>query len=134
MSRIRGRDTGPELAVRSLLHKLGYRFRLHVATLPGRPDIVLARYRTVIMVHGCFWHRHSGCKFAYVPKTRRDFWEEKFKSNVARDRRVELQLRELGWRVIILWECELKPSELLSRQLTFALKAYRRRASDFACS
>lgn len=131
MSRIRGRDTRPELAIRSLLHKLGYRFRLHVAALPGRPDIVLAKYRTVIMVHGCFWHRHSACKFAYVPKTRRVFWRKKFTSNVERDRRVELQLRELGWRVIVLWECELGSSERLSRRLTSALRAKYKRGTPY---
>ena len=87
MSRIRGSDTKPELLVRSLLHRMGYRFRLHRKDLPGRPDIVLPKYRTVIFVHGCFWHRHKGCKYAYTPKSRTDFWQNKFQGTVERDKR-----------------------------------------------
>lgn len=108
MSRIRGRDTGPEIRLRSLLHRAGYRFRLHDRKLPGRPDIVLAKYRTAILVHGCFWHRHDGCSNATTPSTRRDFWQTKFDGNVARDRGNEERLIDLGWRVIVVWECELK--------------------------
>jgi len=107
MSRIRARDTAPERLVRSLLHKEGYRFRLHTG-LPGTPDIVLPKYRSVILVHGCFWHRHRSCKYAYTPKSRQSFWQTKFVTNVARDRQVRRQLKKLGWRVIIVWECETK--------------------------
>src|SRR5688572_20880875 len=93
MSRIRGKDTRPERAVRSILHRLGYRFRLHCKSLPGRPDVVLARYRTVVLVHGCFWHRHSKCQYAFTPKSRSEFWSDKFAANVARDRRIARTLR-----------------------------------------
>ena len=106
MSRIRGRNTQPELAVRSALHRAGYRFRLHRKDLPGRPDIVLPKHRTVVFVHGCFWHRHPGCRFAYTPKSRVAFWQKKFDDNVARDRRNVRALRALGWRVITVWECQ----------------------------
>jgi DNA mismatch endonuclease, patch repair protein len=107
MSKIKGRDTAPELRVRSLLHKMGYRFRLHVADLPGRPDIVLPRHRTVIFVHGCFWHRHEGCKLAYTPKTRTNFWLDKLKGNVIRDANSLRELQGSGWKVIVLWQCEI---------------------------
>lgn len=117
MSRISGQNTAPERAVRSMLHGMGYRFRLHRADLPGKPDIVLPRYRTVILVHGCFWHRHKGCKFAYTPKSRVAFWCRKFESNVARDRRVVRDLRCLGWRVVTVWECELRAAERLCHRL-----------------
>ncbi len=108
MSRIRGRDTGPEITLRSLLHRAGYRFRLYNRKLPGRPDIVLAKYRTAILVHGCFWHRHEGCSNATKPSTRRYFWQEKFDGNVARDRANEERMSARWWSVIVLWECELK--------------------------
>lgn len=106
MSRIRSRDTVPELLVRSALHRAGYRFRLHSKDLPGRPDIVLPKYHTVVFVHGCFWHRHKGCRFAYTPKSRVAFWNNKFRSNIERDRRKSKALRKLGWRVITVWECQ----------------------------
>jgi DNA mismatch endonuclease (patch repair protein) len=116
MSRIRGKDTKPELAVRSALHRAGYRFRLHRKYLPGQPDIVLLKYRTVVFVHGCFWHRHKGCKFAYAPKSRVAFWNEKFLRNVDRDRRNANALRRLGWRVITIWECQAaRPASWLRR-------------------
>lgn len=108
MSRISSKDTAPEKQVRSLLHNAGFRFRLHVKKLPGSPDIVLPKYRTVIFVHGCYWHRHSDCKYAYSPKSRTKFWEEKFEITVERDRRKSDELRALGWHVIVVWECELK--------------------------
>jgi DNA mismatch endonuclease (patch repair protein) len=117
MSRIRGRDTKPELAVRSLLHRLGYRFRLHVRNLPGSPDIVLPRHKTVVLVHGCFWHRHQGCRFCYVPKTRPAFWRKKFEGNVERDGVVQQELKKTGWRVIIVWECELRNQHRLTSRL-----------------
>lgn len=117
MSRIKSRDTQPERAVRSMLHRLGYRFRLHRADLPGRPDIVLPRYKTVIFVNGCFWHRHEGCRFAYTPKTRIDFWQKKFSENVLRDQRAQVSLVTSGWKVIVVWECELRDQADLSKRL-----------------
>ncbi|MBS0461625.1 MAG: DNA mismatch endonuclease Vsr [Proteobacteria bacterium] len=105
MSGIRGRNTRPELLVRSFLHRAGLRFRLHVR-LPGKPDLVFPKYRTVVFVHGCFWHRHAGCRLASIPATNRRFWEEKFEANVARDRRITRQLRREGWHVLVAWECE----------------------------
>ena len=106
MSRIRGKDTAPELALRKALHALGLRYRLH-ARLPGKPDIVLPRHSAVVFVHGCFWHRHRGCRIATTPKSNTAFWREKFDRNVARDKRVRRQLRVAGWRVFIAWECQL---------------------------
>ena len=121
MTSIRGRDTGPEMAVRRLLHAAGYRFRLHRRDLPGRPDIVLPGRRTVIFVHGCFWHRHAGCRYTTTPATRTEFWLEKFSRNVERDRRVERELTSLGWNVVIVWECELKDLETLLTRLRTAI-------------
>lgn len=106
MSLIQGKDTGPERIVRSLLHRMGYRFRLHVRTLPGRPDVVLPKYRTVVFVHGCFWHRHSGCKNCTTPTNNRQFWVKKLEGNATRDRAHIRALRKLGWRVVVIWECE----------------------------
>jgi DNA mismatch endonuclease (patch repair protein) len=107
MSRIRGRDTKPELVLRKLLHAQGLRYRLHRADLPGKPDLVFVRHKAVVFVHGCFWHRHHGCSIATTPKSNIDFWVEKFDRNVARDRRNILALQALGWRVYVVWECEL---------------------------
>src|SRR5437867_1040953 len=106
MARIGQKDTAPEIFVRKLLHRLGFRFRLHRRDLPGTPDIVLAGQRVALLVHGCFWHRHPGCRFAYIPKSRTDFWSAKFARNVARDREVLEKLRALGWRAHVIWECE----------------------------
>lgn len=117
MSRIRGKDTKPEIRVRSLLHRMGFRFRLHRRDLPGKPDIVLPAYRTVIFVHGCFWHRHPGCRFAYTPKSRVDFWQTKFRRNVERHQEVTAALEELGWRVVVIWECETASDEQLEQRL-----------------
>lgn len=108
MSRIRGQDTTPERRLRSLLHNAGFRFRLHDKSLVGRPDIVLPRYNSVIFVHGCFWHRHSGCPNATVPNTRTDFWLQKFQGTIERDDRSVRELTKQGWNVIIVWECELE--------------------------
>lgn len=121
MSRIRGKDTSPERAVRSRLHRLGFRFRLHQRSLPGIPDIVLSRYRTVIFVHGCFWHRHKNCRFAYSPKSRRAFWAAKFRNNQQRDARVLKELENAGWHVLVVWECELRCAAQLSKRLQTAL-------------
>lgn len=122
MSRIKGQNTKPELVVRSLLHRLGYRFRLHRTTLPGKPDIVLPRFKTVLFVHGCFWHRHKDCRFAYTPKSRTDFWLKKLESNVLRDIKVKSDLETLGWRVITVWECELRDMDQLSIKIVGALE------------
>lgn len=117
MARIGPRNTAPELAVRRILHGLGVRFRLHRRDLPGTPDIVLPGRQLAILVHGCFWHRHPRCAFAYTPKTRVEFWTTKFKRNVARDRKVRRQLRHLGWRVHIIWECETRDLIALEHRL-----------------
>ena len=117
MSRIRGKDTKPEMIVRSLLHKMGYRFRLHRKDLPGVPDIVLPKYKTVIFVHGCFWHRHSGCKLAYNPKTRVEFWQKKFSDNVKRDQLNIEKLEDMGWSTQIIWECEIKNINKLEKRV-----------------
>lgn len=117
MSRIRGKDSAPELAVRSLLHRQGFRFRLHQRSLPGTPDIVLPKYRSVLFVHGCFWHRHAGCKFAYTPKSRQDFWARKFRSNQERDARSASELELAGWRVLVVWECEVRDTKRLAERL-----------------
>lgn len=101
--------------MRSLAHALGFRFRLHRADLPGRPDFVLPRYRTAVFVHGCFWHRHEGCKKATSPKSRIDFWQAKFRANVDRDAKNEAELVEMGWRVLTIWECETHHSEALRK-------------------
>lgn len=123
MSRIRGRNTGPELRLRSLLHRAGFRFRLHAKRLPGRPDVVLPKYRTAIFVHGCFWHRHPGCRNATMPSTRREFWQEKFNGNVTRDARSRAVLEEAGWTVMTVWECELKAdAESVVRRLADELR------------
>lgn len=107
MSLIRGRDTKPELALRRVLHKLGLRYRLHVTSLPGSPDLVFKKYKAVVFVHGCFWHRHSGCKIANTPSSNTEFWLEKFRKNQERDERVKMALESLGWTVFVVWECSL---------------------------
>lgn len=117
MSRIRDRDTIPERTVRSLLHRLGLRFRLHRRDLPGKPDIILPKYNTAMFIHGCFWHRHDRCSFAYTPKTRTEFWETKFEMNVKRDLEVSTILQKLGWRTVIVWECEIRNIDLLEERL-----------------
>ncbi|MFU8771989.1 MAG: very short patch repair endonuclease [Anaerolineales bacterium] len=113
MSRIRSHNTSPERRVRSFLHRAGFRFRLHVKNLPGRPDIVLPKYRTVIFVHGCYWHRHPGCKYTYTPKSRVEFWKNKFKQNIERDKQNKALLRDEGWKVLTIWECETTKDEKL---------------------
>lgn len=108
MSGIRGKNTKPELSLRRALHRLGLRFRIHSAGLPGRPDIVFPKFRAVVQVHGCFWHRHSGCRFATTPASRTDFWRAKFEATMDRDKKTDLALRTLGWRTTVIWECELR--------------------------
>lgn len=117
MSRIKSGNTAPEIAVRSILHRLGYRFRLHDRSLPGRPDIVLKRHRAIVFVHGCFWHRHRGCKFAYAPKSNVAFWTTKFEGNVARDKEALRRLRRDGWRVLVVWECAVSAPVRLQRDI-----------------
>lgn len=107
MSRIRSKETQPELVLRKVLHGLGLRYPLHGRGLPGKPDLVFPRYRVVVFIHGCFWHRHVGCKIATTPKINTSFWVEKFEKNVARDVRVAAELESLGWRVFVVWECEV---------------------------
>jgi DNA mismatch endonuclease (patch repair protein) len=123
MSRIRSTNTGPEKRLRSLLHRAGYRFRIHDRRLPGKPDIVLPRFRTAVFVHGCFWHRHPGCRNTTTPASRIDFWKAKFDATVARDRLKASQLEDAGWRVITVWECELeKNPEVVLQNVLASLK------------
>ena len=117
MRRVRGKDTTAEMAVRSLLHGLGFRFRLHRADLPGKPDIVLPKYKTAILVHGCFWHRHPGCPRASTPASRQEYWLPKFRRTIDRDRRNQEDLRRAGWNAIVVWECELRDMEQLAVRL-----------------
>ena len=107
MSRIRSKNTKPEILVRSKLHRSGYRFRLHAKNLPGKPDIVLPKYNSIIFVNGCFWHRHKGCKYAYNPKSKIKFWNHKFTQNIERQEEVTKELRKLKWKVLVIWECEV---------------------------
>lgn len=111
MASIRGKDTKPEMTVRRFLHGKGFRFRLHVRSLPGRPDLVLPKYRLAIFVHGCFWHRHAGCRYATIPNQNREKWQRKFNQNVERDQRNIEQLLASGWRVIVVWECGLRTAK-----------------------
>lgn len=117
MGLVRGKDTRPEMFVRRAAHAMGYRFRLHRRDLPGSPDVVFPSKRSVIFVHGCFWHRHPGCRRASIPSTRQEFWQAKFHRNVERDRRNEAELRAAGWRVFIVWECETKNIDELRDRL-----------------
>jgi len=112
MSRIRSKDTKPEMLVRKFLHKNGFRYRLYVKSLPGKPDIVLPKYKTVIFIHGCFWHGHEGCKYYVVPKTRTEWWLHKIGTNISNDSNVETALKNAGWKVIKIWECELKKTPI----------------------
>ena len=120
MRKVRRQDTGPEMIVRRLLHREGYRFRLHAGDLPGRPDIVFRGRRKVIFVHGCFWHRHEGCRRTTTPKTRREFWEDKFAANRKRDAVAVSSLKQASWEVAIVWECETEDGgELKDRLVAF---------------
>jgi DNA mismatch endonuclease (patch repair protein) len=118
MSRIRAKDTRPERVVRSALHRLGYRFRVHRKDLPGTPDIVLPKHRLVIFVHGCFWHRHPRCRMAYMPKTRVEFWRAKFEKNIRHDKDVLRDLKREGWTIMVVWECQTQDTaELVERMV-----------------
>ena len=117
MAGIRNRDTAPERVIRQELYRLGIRYRLHNGKLPGRPDIVISRLRTVIFVHGCFWHRHPGCRLAYTPKSNVEFWQRKLEGNAIRDIENQARLIEMGWRVIVIWECEIRDRAILRERL-----------------
>lgn len=121
MSQIKGKDTKPEMLVRRFLHANGYRYRLHVKDLPGKPDIVLPKYKTIIFIHGCFWHGHEGCKYYVVPKTRTEWWLNKINTNIANDQKTNKALEKDGWEIIALWECDLKPNTL-DKTLSFLQK------------
>lgn len=125
MSRIRSADTKPELLVRSYLHKNGFRFRLHVKTLPGHPDIVLQKYKTAVEVRGCFWHRHPRCKFTTMPSSNAEFWKEKFKRNVERDKKHAKELKSLGWHLIVVWECETTKKLFPPKELADFVATYK---------
>lgn len=118
MAKVRGRNTGPEMIVRRLLHRLGYRYRLHVQGLPGSPDIVLPARRKIVFVHGCFWHSHPGCNRASRPNSNAEFWSKKLEANRERDLRQLDALRELGWEVLVIWQCELRDKAALELVLT----------------
>jgi DNA mismatch endonuclease (patch repair protein) len=111
MSRIKGKNTKPEILVRQFLHKNGFRYRLNYSKLPGKPDIVLPKYKTVIFINGCFWHGHKGCKYFVIPKTRTEWWLEKINGTIERDKKKIIELENMGWKVKVIWECELKPNE-----------------------
>jgi DNA mismatch endonuclease (patch repair protein) len=123
MSRVKGKNTAPELLVRSILHRMGYRFRLHRKDLPGNPDIVLPKYKAAIFVHGCFWHQHPNCPRSEKPSTNKSFWEKKLYGNRERDRKKIKQLRELGWKTLVLWQCQIKKRRTLHNQLQKFLKS-----------
>jgi len=124
MSRIRTKGTAPELALRSALHSAGFRFRLHRKDLPGKPDIVLPKYKCVIFVHGCFWHHHEGCVKSKMPKTNAEFWQNKIQANVARDKANQNDLVKLGWQALIAWECDIKKDvQKVTKQIRSALNA-----------
>lgn len=122
MSQIRGKNTKPEVLVRSMLHRMGLRFRIHARGLPGRPDIVLPKYTAVVFVHGCFWHRHRGCKNCTIPTHNRGFWLKKLEGNAKRDVANQHALAQLGWRVIIVWECEVSRADAKTERLADRLK------------
>ena len=117
MSRIRGQDTRPEKLVRSLVHKLGFRFRKNVKTLPSKPDMVLPKYKSIILVHGCFWHQHENCVKSHLPKSNREYWEEKLSKNVIRDKKNEELLSAEGWKILTVWECETKNTDNLTQKI-----------------
>lgn len=129
MSHVRSTDTSVELRVRRLVHGMGYRYRLYRANLPGKPDLVFASRRSVIFVHGCFWHRHPDCRYASMPKTRTVFWQDKFAKNVERDERNIRKLTDAGWSVLVVWQCELKNLETLARKIHDFLEGHQTRQS-----
>lgn len=133
MAAIKGKNTKPEMAVRKLVHRLGFRFRLHRRDLPGSPDLVLSRFHKVIFVHGCFWHRHPECKYAYTPKSRAEFWIPKFEANVLRDAAAQEALIAAGWNVLVVWECETADLASLAKKIqSFLLAALPASSSSFS--
>ena len=117
MSRIKSRNTKPEIVVRSLLFKRGYRYRLHDKAIPGKPDIIFRNRKKVIFVHGCFWHRHKDCPYSTTPKTNMNFWNDKFNKNMIRDKKVQREIKKLGWSSLIIWECTIKDQNKLLKKL-----------------
>lgn len=117
MRRIRSKDTSIEMTIRRLVHGMGYRYRLHAKDLPGSPDLVFRGRRKIILVHGCFWHRHRKCPLSSTPKTRVDFWKEKFEKNMVRDRRNLRELKKLGWSILVVWQCEIKDKDKLEKKI-----------------
>lgn len=133
MARIGAKDTAPEMAVRRLLHRAGYRFRTHASFLPGTPDVAFTRRKKVVFIHGCFWHRHPGCRRAAMPATRPTFWANKFERNCDRDRRVQAELRDMGWDALVIWECETKQLYDLQARLTQFLGAVKASSEIKSC-
>lgn len=131
MSRIRSKDTAPEMTVRRLAHALGFRFRLHRRDLPGSPDLVFPSHRKVILVHGCYWHRHEGCRYAYSPKSNTKFWQSKFEANIARDQRAASALETFDWNVLVIWECETRNVDTLRARLVEFLKINKQRMDEY---
>lgn len=125
MSRIKGKNTKPELFVRSILHSMGYRFRIHKKDLPGQPDIVLAKYKTVIFINGCFWHQHEKCRRSNIPKTNKDYWIPKLKRVKERDKENYKTLKSAGWKVLVVWECILKDTENLKTYFIKEIKGIK---------
>lgn len=125
MARVRGKDSVPELALRRLVHGMGYRYRLHVRQLPGTPDMVFRGRGAVIFMHGCFWHRHPGCTRARIPKSREEFWTTKLEGNRRRDLRDQRRLRRMGWRVMVVWECQLDRPEVVAARVSRFLDAHK---------
>ncbi|MGI9056416.1 MAG: very short patch repair endonuclease [Pyrinomonadaceae bacterium] len=123
MSRVKQRHTKPEIIVRKLLHRLGYRFRLHNKKLPGTPDIVLPKYETVIFVHGCFWHQHENCRKARRPTSNVEFWNEKLDKNIERDKQKESELKKAGWKILTIWDCEIKVEITLIKRINRVLES-----------
>jgi len=117
MRRITSKDTKPEIIVRRLVHGLGFRYRLHKKELPGKPDLVFSKGRKLICVHGCFWHQHDGCKSSHIPKSRQDYWEPKLNRTVFRDRKNQAKLRELGWDILVIWECEVREVQQIANKI-----------------
>ncbi|WP_246399990.1 very short patch repair endonuclease [Geomonas silvestris] len=126
MSRIKGSNTKPEIAVRKLLHSMGFRFRLHDKTLPGKPDIVLRRHKRIIFVHGCFWHGHEVCTRSKRPSTNSQFWDDKISKNVLRDHQVATSLKQLGWQVLVIWQCEMRDKSGLARKIDGFMRSEER--------
>lgn len=132
MSRIKGKDSLPEMVVRRYLHAKGFRYRLHVKSLPGKPDIVLPKYKTAILIHGCFWHAHGNCKKASLPKTKTEWWKSKLEKNKQNDLKTEKALKKLGWKVITIWQCQLKSSKFDST-INKLLRQLHRRLQTLVC-